>query len=340
MDERALLARYAAIALIPIASVEWLLGRAVSRMAAAPTLEGLPRTIIETLGRIGIFVLSTSFLLAALLLCLSALDFGVRASQERKPFPFVLAFYLPLFSAFALAHSFLATQVWINVAFNLLALLGVLWTALTFVIGKGESASARIAVLLIALAWSGWYYYVVGPLAASESSAAPGTVFVLNLGEMLAVTSVFAIFAAIAVPNGEWRHPRRWIAPILLAVIFSAGNIADMAAGQGFGGVFTLWSVGFAFFLPWPLYAIALALFAYSVLTCFVRSATKPPFADPNTGLGLLLLVFAGYNLQLPYQHLLAVLSLMLLTGLASPFGMTERSTQRERRVEMPPVLS
>jgi hypothetical protein len=50
VDERALLARYAAIALIPIASVEWLLGRAVSRMAAAPTLEGLPRTIIETLG--------------------------------------------------------------------------------------------------------------------------------------------------------------------------------------------------------------------------------------------------------------------------------------------------
>jgi hypothetical protein len=34
----------------------------------------------------------------------------------------------------------------------------------------------------------------------------------------------------------------------------------------------------------------------------------------------MLLLLFAGYYLQLTYQHLLAMLSLMLFTGLARPF--------------------
>lgn len=333
MDERALLARYVATALLPIAGVEWLLGRTVSRMAAAPTLEGLPRTIVEVLGRTGIFVLSTSFLLAASLVCLSALSFGALANQERRPLMLALAYFLPLFTAFAIAHSFLETQVWVNVVFNILALMAMWWVALSFVMNREVTVEARIAVLLVALAWSGWYYYVLGALLE-------GAVFLLNLGEMIAVAAVFALFAAIAVPGGEWRHLRRWVAPALLTVLFSIGNIADMIADQGFMGVFTTWSVGFNLFLPWPLYAVANALFTYSVLTCFSKREGKSAFANANTGLGLLLIVFAGYNLQLPYQHLLAVLSLMLLSGLARPFGTMECSTQTDRRVGTPQVLS
>jgi hypothetical protein len=333
MDERALLARYAATALLPIAGVEWLLGRTISRMAAAPTLEGLPRTIVEVLGRTGIFVLSTSFLLAASLVCLSVLSFGARATQERKPLMLALAYFLPLFTAFAIAHSFLETQIWVNVVFNILALVAMWWVALSFVMHREVTVHTRIAVLLVALAWSGWYYYVLG-------TTLEGAVFMLNLGEMIAVAAVFALFAAIAIPGREWSHIRRWVAPVLLALLFSIGNIADMLADQGFTGVFTTWSVGFNLFLPWPLYAVALALFTYGVLTCFARSVGKSAYANANTGLGLLLIVFAGYNLQLPYQHLLAVLSLMLLTGLACPFGIIERSSQRERRIETPPVLS
>jgi len=328
-----LLARYVATALLPIAGVEWLLGRTVSRMAAAPTLEGLPRTIVEVLGRTGIFVLSTSFLLAASLVCLSALSFGALANQERRPLMLALAYFLPLFTAFAIAHSFLETQVWVNVVFNILALMAMWWVALSFVMNREVTVEARIAVLLVALAWSGWYYYVLGALLE-------GAVFLLNLGEMIAVAAVFALFAAIAVPGGEWRHLRRWVAPALLTVLFSIGNIADMIADQGFMGVFTTWSVGFNLFLPWPLYAVANALFTYSVLTCFSKREGKSAFANANTGLGLLLIVFAGYNLQLPYQHLLAVLSLMLLSGLARPFGTMECSTQTDRRVGTPQVLS
>jgi hypothetical protein len=117
------------------------------------------------------------------------------------------------------------------------------------------------------------------------------------------------------------------VLPVLLAATFAAANLVDMAVDQGFTGVFTTWSVGLYLFLPWPVYAAALAIFSYAVLTCFSRAAVKSPYADSNTGLGLLLLLYAGYQLQLPFQHLLALLSLLLLTRLSVPFAEAPSTT-------------
>ena len=85
MDERQWLARYAAIALVIVGGLEWLLGRTISRVAAVPTLEGLPRTIIETLGSIGFFLLSVAFMLVVALLVLAYLSLisGGQQSSSR-----------------------------------------------------------------------------------------------------------------------------------------------------------------------------------------------------------------------------------------------------------------
>jgi hypothetical protein len=116
---------------------------------------------------------------------------------------------------------------------------------------------------------------------------------------------------------------------------------------QGFTGVFTIWSVGFTLHLPWPIYAVSLALFAHALGTCFAR----PPldgisaYANPDTGMGLLLLLYAGLYLQLTYQHLLAVLAVMLLGRLARPFrpelgGVPlDQPTQREQ-TGLPPATT
>ena len=66
---------------------------------------------------------------------------------------------------------------------------------------------------------------------------------------------------------------------------------------------------------------IFLAHFIYSIITAFSTHEPVETYANPNTGVGLLLLLFAGYNLQIPYEHLLAILSLTLLTGLFKPFS-------------------
>jgi hypothetical protein len=324
VSERDWLARYAGMGLAVVGALEWFLGRTVSRMAAAPPLEGTAREIIETLGRAGIFLISPAFILAATLLFISVATFG--SGEPRRTGRVALAIFLAIFAGLAAAQSLLSAlsllsaQPWLVITFNLLSGVAMWWVALSFAWSRQGEPAQRVAVLLIALSFSGWLYYVLqqeAPNAGLGFAGAP--VFVRDLGEMAAVAAAATLFWAIAVPHGQWRHWGRWIAPVVLALAFTAGNIADWVADQGFTAVFTTWSLGFYLFLPWPVYAVGIALFAYAVLTCFAKGDDKTPFANSNTGLGLLLLLYAGYQLQLPYQHLLALLSLMLLTGLARP---------------------
>jgi hypothetical protein len=338
MDERAWLARYMAAGLLVIGGIEWLLGRVISRLAAAPPLEGVGRTIVEVLGRIGIFVLSASFLLAAGLFLLSVVQFGEHANRLRRAGDLALSIYLGLFAVFTAAHALLISlavfrdALWLNVTFNLLSALALWWVGLRFAMQQAGPVAAKVAVLLVPLAYSGWYYSVLQPWLR-DTGAVPqsDTTLALHLGELAAVLAPVIFFAAIAVPGGRWRNGRRWIAPVVLAVLFSAGNIADMIVNQGFIGVFSIWSVGFTLYLPWPIYAVSLALYLFSVLECFDRSTEgKAAYTTRDVGAGLLLLMFAGYYLQLTYQHLLAVLALLLLTGIARPFTQAVRVVATE----------
>lgn len=314
MEEWRWLARYAAIGLAIIGGLEWLLGRTLSRLASAPTLEGTPRDIIEALGRVGFFLVSPAFILAVLLTVLAALAIALDALRHRRLPAAAFAFYLAIFVAITAAHTFLETQDWLNLAFNLLSLVTLWWLAILCFTNSGQPCVTRLAVLLVVLAYTGSYVYVLLQLTGDNSERlgmlAVGS---RDLGELLAVVSPFAFFAAI-VRNGEWRHFRRWIAPVAFALLFSAGNIADIVFNQGFTGVITTWSLGFNLVWPWPLYAVALALILYTLITCLTA-----PNGNRNTGLGLLFLLLAGYTLQLPYQHLLAILSLLLLTALFQP---------------------
>ncbi len=319
-----LLLRYAAMGLMVVGGLEWLLGRTVSRMAAAPTLEGTPRQIIETLGRLGQFLVSPAFLLALLLFIGSMTVAGSRFIRANVRGNLPLAVYLSVFGLVSAAHTFFPTLGWLNIAFNVLALVGAWWVALYSFLRRERSLSIRVGVLLVALGYSGWFYFVLQEALAGMGVPLLGApVLFLNLGEIAAVAAPFAFFAAIAVPHGQWRHAARWILPVIVAALFSAGNIADAVLNQGFSGVFAIWSLGFNLFLPWPVYTLALLAFLYSVLTCFSRGL-RAAWANPNVGFGLLLLLYAGYTLQVPYQFVLALLSLSLLAELATPFSTTD----------------
>lgn len=355
MDERAWLARYLALAVIVFGGLEWLLGRVVSRLAAAPPISGVGRTIIEILGRTGFFLLSTAFLLALALMLVSAMRFGDVAYRKRYGPDAALSFYLAVFGIVCLANTVLALlsysqESWLTPAFNVLSALAIWWLALRFML-RPRSWPARLGVLLVALAYSGWFWSIVFPQYATTEA--------LQFGELLAVLAPIAFFAAIVLPGGLWRRPARWIAPLIVGVLFAAGNTADIIFDQGFTGVFSIWSVGFTLYLPWPLYALSMILFLYTVLTCFARRKRRTKgevvrgadaqsdapnevitqdnpgfrpedpkreqrerrYGDASVGMGLLMLPFAGYYLQLTYQHLLAVLALMLITRVARPFA-------------------
>jgi hypothetical protein len=345
------LARYAAIGLIVVGGLEWVFGRVISRFAAIPPLEGIGRTIVEALGRTGIFLISTAFILAATLFFTTTLRLGERANRKRDAGGLALALYLTLYGVFLAAHAvFTALSVfgddaWLDVTLNILSLVAVWWVALKFILTqdarrKTKDVSAlpssivhrpssryaalafKVAVLLIAIAYSAWYYSVLYSwVAGPGATGVGGPVDALQLGEVAAVLVPLAFFVAMAVPGGEWKHPRRWIVPAIALVLFAGGNIADIIANMGFTGVFAIWSVGFTLWMPWPIYALSLAAFIYLLLTCFGKTnGAESPFVSMNRGLGLLLLLFAGYYLQLTYQDLLALLAVLLLTGIARPF--------------------
>jgi hypothetical protein len=332
MNQRAWLGRYAAIGVIVAGGLEWLLGRVVSRFAAVPPLEGVGRSIVEALGRAGLFLVSTSFIFAATLYFVTTLSMGERANRQRDASALALALYLTVFGVFLVAHavftvfSVFGDEAWLNVTFNILSLIAIWWVALRFIFSPGHrqtnyaNLTFKAGILLLALAYSGWYYSVLCSWLSGPGSSGAMPADALRLGELAAVLAPMAFFAAVAVPGGEWRRARRWIAPAILLLLFAAANIADILANQGYTGVFAIWSVGFTLWLPWPLYAVSLALYLYSLLTCFTqKEAGVSPFAGINRGMGQLLLLFAGFYLQLTYQHLLALLAMLLLTGFAHP---------------------
>jgi hypothetical protein len=330
VGERTLLLRYSAIALGVLAGIEWLLGRTVSRMSASPALEGTPRDIIEGVGQVGIKLLPLAFIAASMLFFLAALDLGGQGMSTRSQQGVALAMFLSLFGTLTVAAPFVPTAVWLSASYNFLSLICLGWIVFFAFANTEIGKPAKFAIIIALSAYLGWFYYIIQQELSARWGFGGAPIFVLNIGEILALATPFAFFVAVALPGGEWRHPRRWTLPILAAILFTAANIADMAVDQGFAGVFTLWSVGFTHFLPWPIYALALAAFLYSILTCFAKYKEKARFANPNTGLGLLLLLFAGYNLQLTYQHLLAAVAFMLFAGIAQPFD----SAIKVRRVE------
>jgi hypothetical protein len=328
LSERAWLVRLTALALIWVGGVEWLFGRVISRMAASPALEGVGRTAIEVIGRAGLFLISTAFLLALTLFLAEVLQFGSSANRRRDRAGLALAIYLALFGVLLAAHSALTSfaglrdTAWLDITFNIVSLVAVFWAAVQGIVNRGIPGPARAGIAMVAAAYGTWYYSVLGgKLSGVEGITFAGTGAVLLLGEAAALLAPALFFAATSVPSGRWRSLRSWVVPGLALLLFAAGNIADIAVDQGFTGVFTIWSVGFTLYLPWPLYAISLALFIHALGSCFARRPAPKgrAYTNPDTGLGLLLLLYAGFYLQLTYQHLLALLAVLLLGQLARP---------------------
>ena len=327
METRSALLRYGFVALAWLAGTEWLLGRAISRLAASPALEGTARTVIEALGGIGLFLLAPASLLAAILLFVSVSSAGADALNKGNRSRVALVIYLTLFGVVSVSYAFIPRAPWISIGYTLMALIAFGAVAVYYAASRGVPSLMRVAILLVASAYAGYLgYLLLQELDSAGQSPSLASILVRDLGEICLVTVPFFFFTALSVPYRQWFRPLRWIMPVVLALVLSLANIADMVANQGFTGVFAIWGVGLSYFLPWPFYAISLALYVYSVLTCLAEGEVKTRLATKDRAIGLLLLTFASFELQFPYQYVLALLTMMLLSGLIEPFGATSSS--------------
>src|SRR5437588_12637671 len=121
---------------------------------------------------------------------------------------------------------------WLTVSLNILSVAAVWSIAVVYLLSDSAPVASRVAVLLIALAYSGWFYYVLYEAIAGNGAGAFDPVLARDLGELAAVLAPFALFVAIALPDGQTRNARHWVAPCLLGLAFAAGNVADMIANQ------------------------------------------------------------------------------------------------------------
>ena len=344
MDTRLGLLRYGVATLVWLAGIEWLLGRAVSRLAASPALDGTPRTIIEFMGGVGLFLLAPATLLAVCLALLAISADGAGALVSADSMRLARAIYLGLFVVLSGALIVIPKTSWLSITHTLMALVAFWWVALSPPDNRYASVDAErvrssngaqrdrlgVAISLVAAAYSGYLLYILMEgLGQVGPTLVVSPIVIRDLGEALLVAVPFASFSLLSVPLRQWAKPRRWILPLGLALLFSTASLVDMLANQGFTGVFAIWSMGLSFYLPWPLYAISIALYAYSILTCFSTDRTKSALANSDRAAGFLLLIFASYELQFPYQYILALLSLMLLSGMVAPSsaGVTQRGS-------------
>jgi hypothetical protein len=309
-----LLARYGVLLLAFLAGLEWLLGRTISRLAAAPNLDGTPRQVVEAIGSIGLDLIDPAFLIALLLLFLFVVRRGSPALVRRDVPTASAALVLGVFGTVSAAAWLLPRSDWLGISYNFFSMAAVLALWLRFNSREQATLPFKGAVIASVLGYLCWYAYVL------SGGASGGGLYLLNAGEVLLLLVPFLLFAAISVPHRQWKRPGRWILPVILMLLFTAANVADILVDQGFTGVFTLWSVGYTLYLPWPVYVVALGLFTHSVLTAFARNLPRAAEANRGVAVAMLLFLYAGFTLQLTYQHLLAALALVLLTGFASPF--------------------
>ncbi len=288
---------------------ELVLNRTVSRatifISKGPTVEAA----LAFLASVGLFLLALAFLLGLLWLLLVG-GRGVtepgRSKRDRIGSWLLLA--LTLLGGFSL----LDPGPPVTFAFVLLfAAFVALWT-LSF------SKAPRLWIGL-ALAIAAAYILHATSVALSALASAGGGLGLWaeipqRLGEVSVLVAAVLLFVReMRVEGGGWRLDVRTAAIAAVpaaAFAFAAALNVTMVANV------LLWSVGYTLFLTAPVYAGALWCFAVAVLAAWRDGRRTAAYA-------WLLILAAGYNLNLTHLYFLAAIGLVLLAeeGRLTPAG-------------------
>lgn len=198
------------------------------------------------------------------------------------------------------------------------ALFGVAAASLVLVLVAAAAGNERlgpaelIAVALVAAAYLSYQYYVLSYLfyrILDYAAVPPFSTTVLRLGELLALTAALAAFWAWGLPR--WRNvgAAGFIAVFGGVLALTAAALSPASTMS----ILALWTSGLSLTLPWPVYALALALYLTTLIGCWRSGEAFWPAA------GLLLVLLAGYMAESTYHHLLLLLGVATLAGLAEP---------------------
>jgi len=206
---------------------------------------------------------------------------------------------------------------------------GAAWFALM----ARTHAALRLAVGLLGLAFAGYFVFVVldevSKLETVGQALTAGTlgdigVWAHALGEGSAVAWALVVGWALGpfAPGRAARVPLR-LGRLLIALVPGVLLAVAPLFETWMQGVLARMSIGFTLFLPPPVYAVAAVAYVYTLLTCWDPRA-QAQLGIPwlrEIGAALILLPVAGFDLLSNYQLTMAILVMLLLTGLVRPLS-------------------
>ncbi len=177
----------------------------------------------------------------------------------------------------------------------------------------------RLAQAFTILAIVSIFYFKLVPqleylMGVPLSYARPLEVFLLG--------EAATLIAALMISTGYLMQSRAGAISkkaLVWASLIAGGFIIFYVTSSWLLSIIAMWTLGFTMFLPFPLYAIVMFVFVYTVAASWSRS-------ESWIAMGLLLLLFAGRLAQLGYLSMLMVIGLALIS-FPEAFGFTMGKT-------------
>lgn len=289
-------------ALLLAGATELLLLRVLSRVAVHIPKEGLVLQAFALLTDIGSFAFNLSTVLGMVALALAA--YAVWSAGRQGLLRTIALAGLATLLLWGLLLPLVGQTDITSLLFasTSVAIMGLL--ALGYSGQAGTPIPRRLAVVLVVGAYAASQYFVASQNAyvlLGLSASPPYALTVFGAGEALVLLNGIVVFWA-------WGRPLRRDIRLVPATAITLVFLFSYLSNTSTSAILSLWAEGLILHLPLPLYLIALWLYLVTATGLLKNRQTL------YQGVAWLLLFVAGYTLEMTYQHLLAVLAVLLLT--------------------------
>ena len=291
------------VLLVFFALSELVLLRTISRIGIHIPKEGLVLAAYETLTGFGSFAFNLASVLAVLTLGLVVYRHLLSHGRSRPAW--LAAIVLSLVLALGVALPFIENSGVPRLLFSLLSVTAMIALAAPYCLNKEKPGLRRCALALVLIAYLCAQYQTLAQASyglLGLHSVPRSTVPALAIGEGLIAISAITVFLGWGRGGLAIWH----LVPSTLVTVLLLGAFRSNAATVA---ILALWMEGLTLYLPLAVYLLALWLY---LLTIIVRLSFH---RDLFVGIGLVLLLVAGYSLDTTYQYILAILSLLLIVS-------------------------